>query len=48
MAKDGDTLTAELQLSITEEVSRQVAPLKAKAESLLDPWIRDDRNPASV
>jgi len=35
MAKDGDTLTAELQLSITEEVSRQVAPLKAKAESLL-------------
>lgn len=34
-AEDGDTLFADLQLSITQEVNRQVAPIKAKAESLL-------------
>ncbi len=32
---DGDTLYAEIQKSLTDEVNAQVAPIKAKAESLL-------------
>jgi phospholipid/cholesterol/gamma-HCH transport system substrate-binding protein len=31
----GDTLQSEVQVSLTEEVQRQVAPLKAKAEHLI-------------
>ncbi len=34
-AQDGDTLIGGIQPSLTEEVNRQVAPLKAKAESLI-------------
>jgi phospholipid/cholesterol/gamma-HCH transport system substrate-binding protein len=33
--EDGDTLSSGLQKSLSEEVNAQVAPLKAKAESLL-------------
>ncbi len=33
--KDGDTLIADVQKSLPDEVSAQVAPIKAKAESLL-------------
>lgn len=33
--QDGDTLTSGVQKSIQEEVNAQVAPIKAKAESLL-------------
>ena len=33
--KDGDTLNAGIQKSLPDEVSAQVAPIKAKAESLL-------------
>ena len=33
--ESGDTLQSDLQLSITEEVNKQVAPIKAKAENLL-------------
>ena len=32
---DGDTLNSEIMLSLTEEVNRQVLPLKQKAESLI-------------
>jgi phospholipid/cholesterol/gamma-HCH transport system substrate-binding protein len=32
---NGDTLQSEVQVSLTEEVQRQVAPLKAKAEHLI-------------
>lgn len=32
---DGDTLTAGVQLSLSDQVNAQVAPIKAKAESLL-------------
>jgi len=35
MAKSKDTLTTEIQASLQEEVNKQVAPLKAKTESLL-------------
>lgn len=35
MAKSGDTLNSELQLSIGQEVNKQIAPIKAKAESML-------------
>ncbi len=34
-AKDGDTLTGGSQMSLSEEVNKQVAPIKAKAENLL-------------
>ena len=34
-AKSGDTLKTEIQMTLSEEVNRQVAPLKLKAESLL-------------
>jgi phospholipid/cholesterol/gamma-HCH transport system substrate-binding protein len=34
-AKDGDTLIGGSQLSLTEEVNKQVAPIKLKAENLL-------------
>jgi phospholipid/cholesterol/gamma-HCH transport system substrate-binding protein len=34
-AEDGDTLTGGLQMSLSEEVNRQVAPIKEKAENLL-------------
>jgi len=34
-AKDGDTLVGGSQMSLTEEVNRQVAPIKLKAENLL-------------
>ena len=34
-AKDGDTLIGGSQMSLTEEVNRQVAPIKLKAENLL-------------
>ncbi len=34
-AKSGDTLRSDIQLSLTEEVNRQVAPLKQKTEKLL-------------
>ncbi len=34
-AVSGDTLDSDIQLSLTEEVNRQVAPLKQKAEKLL-------------
>jgi phospholipid/cholesterol/gamma-HCH transport system substrate-binding protein len=33
--KNGDTLLSNVQMSLPEEVSAQVAPIKAKAESLL-------------
>jgi len=35
MAESGDTLTSEMQASLSEEVSQQVAPLKRKAEDLM-------------
>jgi len=35
MAEDGDTLSSEMQSTLTEEVNRQVAPLKRKAEDLM-------------
>jgi phospholipid/cholesterol/gamma-HCH transport system substrate-binding protein len=35
MALNGDTILAEVQVSLTEEVNRQVGPLRAKAESLI-------------
>jgi len=34
-AKDGDTLVGGSQMSLSEEVNKQVAPLKLKAENLL-------------
>lgn len=34
-AKNGDTLSSEIQLSLADEVNKQVAPLKAKAEKLI-------------
>ena len=34
-AKDGDTLLGSSQMSLTEEVNKQVAPIKLKAENLL-------------
>jgi len=34
-AKDGDTLIGGSQMSLSDEVSRQVAPIKLKAENLL-------------
>jgi phospholipid/cholesterol/gamma-HCH transport system substrate-binding protein len=34
-AESGDTLTGGSQMSLTEEVNQQVAPIKAKAENLL-------------
>lgn len=34
-AKDGDTLTGGSQMSLTDEVNKQVAPIKLKAENLL-------------
>lgn len=33
--ENGDTLTSDVQLSLTDEVNKQVAPIKAKAEKLL-------------
>jgi phospholipid/cholesterol/gamma-HCH transport system substrate-binding protein len=36
-AEDGDTLTGGIQKSLQDEVNEQVAPIKAKAESLLSP-----------
>jgi phospholipid/cholesterol/gamma-HCH transport system substrate-binding protein len=35
MAQTGDTLRSDVEGSLTEEVNRQVAPIKAKAERLL-------------
>lgn len=35
LAMSGDTLTSEMQASLSEEVSQQVAPLKRKAEDLM-------------
>jgi len=35
LAQSGDTLKSEIQLSMGEEVGKQVAPIKAKAESLI-------------
>ncbi len=35
LAQSGDTLTAELEISIKEEVNRQLRPLKLKAENLM-------------
>jgi len=35
MAQSGDTLASEMQATLTEEVNRQVAPLKRKAEDLM-------------
>lgn len=35
MAQDGDTLRSDVQLSLADEVNKQVAPLKAKAEKLI-------------
>ncbi|MBK7172349.1 MAG: MCE family protein [Bacteroidales bacterium] len=35
MAMSGDTLGSEMQATLTEEVNRQVAPLKRKAEDLM-------------
>lgn len=35
LAVSGDTLIGDIELSLTEEVNKQVAPLKAKAEKLL-------------
>lgn len=34
-AQSGDTLASEMQATLTEEVNRQVAPLKRKAEDLM-------------
>lgn len=34
-AQDGDTLVGSTQMSLTDEVNKQVAPLKEKAENLL-------------
>ncbi len=34
-AESGDTLVSDIQLSLTEEVNKQVAPLKQKAEKLI-------------
>lgn len=34
-AEDGDTLTGGTQMSLTDEVNKQVAPIKLKAENLL-------------
>jgi len=34
-AQDGDTLTGGIQMSLSEEVNKQVAPIKQKAENLL-------------
>lgn len=34
-AQSGDTLASDIQSSLSDEVNRQVAPLKAKAENLL-------------
>lgn len=34
-AQNGDTLTSEMQASLSDEVNRQVAPLKKKAEDLM-------------
>jgi phospholipid/cholesterol/gamma-HCH transport system substrate-binding protein len=34
-AEDGDTLATSIQMSLTEEVNQQVAPIKQKAENLL-------------
>jgi len=34
-AEDGDTLTGGIQMSLTDEVNKQVAPIKEKAENLL-------------
>lgn len=34
-AQSGDTLRSEVQMTLTEEVNRQIAPVKAKAETLL-------------
>lgn len=34
-AISGDTLASDIQLSLTEEVNRQVAPIKQKAETLI-------------
>jgi phospholipid/cholesterol/gamma-HCH transport system substrate-binding protein len=35
LAVEGDTLRSDIQASLTEEVSQQVAPIRAKAEHLL-------------
>lgn len=35
MAENGDTLISQMQASLSEEVSQQVAPLKRKAEDLM-------------
>lgn len=35
LAESGDTLISSIELSLTEEVNRQVAPLKNKAEGLI-------------
>ncbi len=35
LAESGDTLVSDMQASLSEEVSRQVAPLKRKAEDLM-------------
>lgn len=35
MAQPGDTLRSQVQLSLADEVNKQVAPIKEKAESLL-------------
>ena len=35
LAKPGDTLRSEIQLSLADEVNKQVAPIKEKAENLL-------------
>ena len=35
MAKPGDTLISQIQLSLADEVNKQVAPIKEKAENLL-------------
>jgi phospholipid/cholesterol/gamma-HCH transport system substrate-binding protein len=35
LAMPGDTILSDVQASLTEEVNRQVAPLRAKAESLI-------------
>jgi len=35
LAQSGDTLTSELEISIKEEINRQLRPLKLKAENLM-------------
>lgn len=35
LAKDGDTLLSQTEATLTEEVNRQILPLKTKAESLI-------------